>query len=224
MISSQFGYALISKPMFSKTFLRNFMVAIKRCDKDMDKDNPKFTLSDLKEMFEIQKQYTLEESPIKDPLFIFQSWYRDAADSVGVLNPSIMCLATSSKTGIPSLRYMFCESFDTKGFRFFTYNTTRKGQDLKTNPYASLCFYWAPLLRSVRVEGPVNVLPSSESDELFNRRAYDMQVNIHCSTQSDRIQSFDVLNERELIVRNKFDPSKVPRPENFCWYNKIKTG
>lgn len=38
---------------------------------------------------------------------------------------------------------------DQRGFVFYTNYSSRKGQELQRNSYASLCFWWEPLHRSV---------------------------------------------------------------------------
>ena len=42
-----------------------------------------------------------------------------------------------------------------RGLVFFTHTTSRKGLELAENPRAAMLFYWEPLGRQVRVEGPV---------------------------------------------------------------------
>ena len=41
------------------------------------------------------------------------------------------------------------KGYDQRGFMFYTNYSSRKGQELQRNSYASLCFWWEPLHRSV---------------------------------------------------------------------------
>ena len=41
------------------------------------------------------------------------------------------------------------KGYDQRGFVFYTNYSSRKGQELQRNSYASLCFWWEPLHRSV---------------------------------------------------------------------------
>lgn len=41
------------------------------------------------------------------------------------------------------------KGYDQRGFMFYTNYSSRKGQELEKNSYASLCFWWEPLHRSV---------------------------------------------------------------------------
>ncbi|GJQ71271.1 hypothetical protein Trydic_g11010 [Trypoxylus dichotomus] len=175
-------------------------------------------LADLKDLFLEEKKYTLEEMPCKDPYSIFKIWFQEARESAEIVNPSIMCLATATRTGIPSLRYMLCDSFNERGFKFFTYHSSRKGEELKQNPLAAMCFFWAPFLRTIRIEGHVEQVPDNVSDELFDKRSYESQINMHCSSQTERIASSYVLEEREREKRKIFQSTPIPRPQNFGWY------
>ena len=50
-----------------------------------------------------------------------------------------------------------------RGFVFFTNYESRKGGELASNPRAALLFYWDPVGRQVRIEGPVRRLSREES-------------------------------------------------------------
>ena len=45
-----------------------------------------------------------------------------------------------------------------QGFVFYTNFNSKKGNDLKKNPNASMCFHWKSLRRQVRVSGKVVVV------------------------------------------------------------------
>ena len=62
---------------------------------------------------------------------------------------------------------MLLKDFDSSGFTWYTNYESRKGRELAENPYAALTFWWGPLERSVRVEGSVEKVAASESDEYF---------------------------------------------------------
>jgi pyridoxine/pyridoxamine 5'-phosphate oxidase len=53
-----------------------------------------------------------------------------------------------------------------------------QGQQLDANPTAALAFWWEPLQRQVRVEGPVERLPDEESDAYFHSRPRGSQVGL----------------------------------------------
>lgn len=67
----------------------------------------------------------------------------------------------------------------------------------------------------MRIEGHVEQLPDAVADELFDKRSYESQINMHCSSQSERVTSCKVLMERENQKRKMFNPASVPRPSNL---------
>lgn len=60
-----------------------------------------------------------------------------------------MCIATATPEGRPSNRMVLMKGYDRRGFMFYSNYSSRKGQELDSNSYASLCFWWEPLHRSV---------------------------------------------------------------------------
>lgn len=89
-----------------------------------------------------------------DPIRQFQLWL-DVAVAAAVPEPNAMALATSTRDGQPSCRMVLLRGFDERGFCFYTNYQSRKGLDLESNPRAALAFFWQPLERQVRIEGPV---------------------------------------------------------------------
>src|SRR5712692_10619888 len=80
----------------------------------------------------------------------FDAWYR-AAEKAGVQRADAMVLATATREGIPSARYVLLKGVDGHGFRFFTNLESRKGRELAQNPRGALVLYWQPLNRQVVV-------------------------------------------------------------------------
>ena len=99
-----------------------------------------------------------------------------------------MCLATCTKEGRPSNRMVLLKDFSENGFKFFTNYTSKKGQELEMNPYASMCFYWESVSRQVRVEGKVHKISKEESDEYFSKRPLNSRISAYISDQSKVIK------------------------------------
>ena len=89
-----------------------------------------------------------------DPVVQFQDWFERARES-GLAMPEAAAVATATPEGAPSVRMVLVKEADARGFVFFTNYESRKAGELAANPHAALLFYWAPLGRQVRVEGPV---------------------------------------------------------------------
>jgi pyridoxamine 5'-phosphate oxidase len=78
-----------------------------------------------------------------DPIAKFIRWLYEA-QRAGIANYEAMGLATVARSGRTSVRFVLLKGIDERGFVFFTDARSRKGQELPTNPYASLAIYWQP--------------------------------------------------------------------------------
>src|SRR5919206_5115649 len=117
----------------------------------------------------------------RDPFRQFEAWFADAAVRVRV--PEAMAIATATTNGAPSLRMVLLKGFDEHGFVFFTGYESRKGRELEANPRGALLFYWDPLGRQVRIEGPVERVSAAESDAYFASRPRGAQISASVSPQ-----------------------------------------
>ena len=95
-----------------------------------------------------------EEDVEAKPLDQFAAWFQEAA-AAGIAMPEAAALATASVDGAPAVRMVLVKHFDERGFVFYSNYASRKGRELDANPRAALLFYWDPLGRQVRIEGPV---------------------------------------------------------------------
>jgi pyridoxamine 5'-phosphate oxidase len=147
-----------------------------------------------------------------DPLRQFRAWYR-AAEEADVSRPEAVALATATPDGQPSVRFVLLKSAGASGFLFYTGYQSRKGQELEANPRAALCFYWHELGRQVRVEGPVERVPLSDSDAYFASRPYGAQLSATASRQSEVVASRRALEETVEALKERYGEGMVPRPE-----------
>ena len=97
-----------------------------------------------------------------DPIALFDTWIRHAADA-GVAEPRAMTLATADAAGLPDARTLILKGVDTEGWAFAGPRRSEKGRQLADNPAAALNFWWQPLMRAVRVRGPVREADPEES-------------------------------------------------------------
>ncbi len=80
---------------------------------------------------------------------------------------------------------VYMKELDSKGFVVYSnWGTSRKARDVASNPYAALCFFWSPLQRQVRVEGPAVRLSAAESQVYFDTRARGSRIGAWSSKQS----------------------------------------
>lgn len=127
-----------------------------------------------------------------DPMKQFASWFEEAVQCPDIGEANAMCLATCTRDGKPSARMLLLKGFGKDGFRFFTNYESRKGKELDSNPFASLVFYWEPLNRQVRVEGPVKKLPEKDAEDYFHSRPKSSQIGAVVSRQSSVIPDREV--------------------------------
>lgn len=154
-----------------------------------------------------------------EPFELFDKWY-EAAKKKEINDPNALALATSSKNGVPSVRMVLLKDFSKNGFVFYTNLSSQKGNEIKENPFVSMCFHWKSLLRQVRINGKVSQVENSVADEYYNSRAYESRIGAWASKQSS------VLTNRQQLVnsiekfKEKFnDKDKVPRPDHWSGWN-----
>ena len=139
----------------------------------------------------------LEEDADSDPFVQFGRWFRDAAAVVP--SPEAMAVASADLQARPSVRMVLMKAWDEDGFVFHTHFESRKGHELTENPHASLLFYWEPLGRQVRIEGPVNRISDKESDAYFLTRPAGGRVGAYASHQSQ------IIDSRYELIRDGID-------------------
>lgn len=71
---------------------------------------------------------------------------------------------------------------------YSNFGTSRKAKDLRSNPYASLTFWWEALQRQVRVEGPARRLEAEESQVYFDTRVRGSRIGAWASRQSQVLE------------------------------------
>jgi len=174
-----------------------------------------------KDIADIRKDYKLRsllESDVEpDPIKQFQLWWNEAIKS-NIEEPNAMTLATCGKNGKPSARIVLLKGLNPEGFIFFTNYESRKGNDLKENPNASLVFFWKELERQVRIEGSVKKLSKKESDEYFVLRPELSRIGAWSSPQSQVIKSRESLEEMFEKYTHLFTDGTILRPPHWGGY------
>ena len=167
------------------------------------------------------KQYgafqLLEEELDADPFMQFGRWY-DAASSAGLVHPDAFALATVSGDGKPSARMLLLKGFDQNGFVFFTNSESRKGEDLRGNTNAAICFWWDKLERSVRIEGKVHAVSREEADIYFATRPRGSRLGAWASQQSRVIESREYLDKLYHKIELDYADMDIPRPDYWNGY------
>lgn len=175
------------------------------------------TLADLRKDY---ARGSLDETSVDaDPIRQFEAWFKQALDAQ-LPEPNTMTLATVDSRGYPAARIVLIKAVDERGFVFFTNYESRKGQDLATNPHASLLFYWIELERQVRIEGTVVKTSAEESDAYFNSRPLGSRIGAWASDQSRPLESRALLEAREKSFSERFG-ANPPRPPHWGGYRLV---
>ncbi len=160
---------------------------------------------------------------LDNPIDLFKKWFSKAKDTE-INDPNALALATSDKTNQPNVRMVLLKGLSDKGFVFYTNFESRKGNELKNNQKASMCFHWKSIRRQIRVIGKVEQVTDKEADEYFNSRPYKNRIGAWASSQSK------VLDKRENFLKKikefekKYpDEKKVPRPPHWSGWRVLPT-
>ena len=156
---------------------------------------------------------------LDDPIELFKVWMDEAKKSEPN-DPNALSLATSNKDNLPSVRMVLLKEFNQKGFVFYTNLNSQKGNELKENPNAAMCFHWKSLLRQIRISGKITQVEDSVADQYYNSRGYDSRIGAWASKQSKELKNRDELENSIKKFKKKFnDKNNVPRPDHWSGWN-----
>ncbi|GIF73537.1 pyridoxine/pyridoxamine 5'-phosphate oxidase [Asanoa siamensis] len=145
----------------------------------------------------------------------FQRWFADAV-AAGLPEPNAMVLSTADTAGRPSSRTVLLKGVDARGFVFFTNFESRKGGELRANPYAALLFPWHPMMRQIAVRGTVTEVDRVETETYFAGRPRASQVAAWASPQSRVLPDRAALDERYAATERRFPAeSAIPAPPHW---------
>ena len=156
---------------------------------------------------------------LENPIQLFRLWFKEA-EKKEINDPNAVSLATSDQNNIPSVRMVLLKDFSENGFVFYTNLNSRKGNELKENPNAAMCFHWKSLLRQIRIIGKVSLVSNQTADEYYSSRGYESRIGAWASKQSQELKTRDQLLKSIKDYKNKFsDEKKVPRPSHWSGWN-----
>ena len=155
-----------------------------------------------------------------DPIRLFQEYF-EAAKKSEPSDATAFALATADGDGAPSVRMVLLKKADVEGFMFFTNLESRKGEDLRANPKAAMCFYWDTIDIQVRIEGKVTPVTSEEADAYFATRPRASQIGTWASDQSRPMEGMLALEKRAAKFAAKYAIGKVPRPPFWSGFRLI---
>ncbi|XP_053197447.1 pyridoxine-5'-phosphate oxidase [Scomber japonicus] len=182
-------------------------------------DSTSMDLSDMRKKYKGDEECFEENQLVSlDPVKQFGNWFDDATKCSAVGEPNAMCISTATKDGRPSARMVLLKGYSNEGFRFFTNYESRKGNELESNPYACLVFYWEPLNRQIRIEGKVERIPYQTSCDYFHSRPKSSQIGAVVSRQSTPVPNRDYLRQKNAELEEKYKDTEVPMPDYWGGY------
>ena len=156
---------------------------------------------------------------LNDPIDLFKAWM-DEAKKTEPNDPNALALATSDENNFPSVRMVLLKDFNKNGFVFYTNLNSQKGNELKNNPKAAMCFHWKSLLRQIRINGTIKKVSDKTADEYYNTRGYESRIGAWASKQSSILNNRGELLDLIKTYKKKYiNKSKVPRPDYWSGWN-----
>ena len=156
----------------------------------------------------------------KEALDWLLKWHGEGVEA-GLSEPDAAVLATSDRSGYVTARVVLVRKITESGLVFFTNGRSLKGRQLAENPRAALCFYWDGPNYQARVEGPVEAVTASESDDYWATRPWESQLGSYVSRQSEPLASREVLEQACVATAQEFLGKPIPRPPHWGGYRVI---
>ena len=155
--------------------------------------------------------------PHDDPIALFGAWFAEAREAEPN-DANAMALATATPDGRPSARMVLLKGHGADGFVFYTNAGSRKGEEIRANPWAALLFHWKSLRRQVRIEGPLSEVTRAEADAYFASRHPDSRLGSAASDQSRPLDSRATYLARVAALRADYPDGTVPRPPHWTGF------
>ena len=144
------------------------------------------------------------------PFDQFARWFNEAKGEMA--ERDAVALATASPEGRSSVRMVLLRYVDERSFGWYSNYQSRKGVELRENPFAAILWYCEVLGRQIRIEGPIEQMTDVESDAYFASRPRASKLGAHASHQSSTIASREVLDNEVSRLAKEFEGREVPRP------------
>jgi len=161
-----------------------------------------------------------DEELEQNPIVLFRHWFETAVNS-DIPDVNAMTLATATAKGLPSARTVLLKGFDEKGFVFYSNYQGRKAIEMEANPNVALLIFWRELERQVRIEGVVEKVTATESDEYFHSRPLESRLSAIVSKQSKPVESRQELERIWVDFLKQNNDKPINRPEYWGGFRVI---
>jgi pyridoxamine 5'-phosphate oxidase len=166
-------------------------------------------------------QELTKDSVAENPFKQLFSWINDAVNAQ-VLDPAAMILSTVGSDNKPSARTVLIRGQEENGIIFYTNYDSKKGQDLVSNPYVAITFFWVELDRQILITGRAEKTSYEASQKYFSHRPKESQISAIASNQSGIVENRKSLEDAYAAIAEKYkDVGPLPCPENWGGFRVI---
>jgi pyridoxamine 5'-phosphate oxidase len=173
------------------------------------------SIADIRQDYKMNS--LLEVDIDANPFAQFTTWWNEALASK-IEEVNAMTLATVGEGGRPSARIVLLKGMSEEGFEFFTNYESHKAKEMAENNNVALIFFWKELERQIRIEGTVEKLSAEKSDAYFNSRPLESRIGAWSSPQSSVIENRELLEEKVIATKHKFENTAITRPPFWGGY------
>ena len=131
------------------------------------------------------------------------------------LDPNAALVSSVDAEGNPNARVILIKDVSNKGFVFYTNYQSQKGKELFHNNKGHLTWYSRAQGVSIRIQGEVQKIDSSISDNYFASRDRNAQISASISKQSETVESREVLDAEFKKFADNYEGKEIPRPDHW---------
>ena len=131
------------------------------------------------------------------------------------LDPNAALVSSVDAEGNPNARVILIKDVSNKGFVFYTNYQSQKGKELFHNNKGHLTWYSRAQGVSIRIQGKVQKIDSSISDNYFASRDRNAQISASISKQSETVESREVLDAEFKKFAVEYEGKEIPRPDHW---------
>ena len=131
------------------------------------------------------------------------------------LDPNAALVSSVDAEGNPNARVILIKDVSNKGFVFYTNYQSQKGKELFHNNKGHLTWYSRAQGVSIRVQGEVQKIDASISDNYFTSRDRNAQISASISKQSETVESREALDAEFKKFADDYEGKEIPRPDHW---------
>ena len=131
------------------------------------------------------------------------------------LDPNAALVSSVDAEGNPNARVILIKDVSNKGFVFYTNYQSQKGKELFHNNKGHLTWYSRAQGVSIRIQGEVQKIDASISDNYFTSRDRNAQISASISKQSETVESREVLDAEFKKFADDYEGKEIPRPDHW---------